>query len=86
MRNYYGFIAVCAIIPSGETEVFSMSEIIRPEPWVSTKEIAEHMGVTVETVRKWIKLEKIPCHRIGKLWKFRVSEVDEWVKSGQAVE
>lgn len=50
-----------------------MSEIMKPEPWVSTKEIAVHMGVTVETVRKWIKLEKIPCHRIGKLWKFQVS-------------
>lgn len=63
-----------------------MSEMLKPEPWVNTKKIAEHMGVTVETVRKWIKLEKIPCHRIGKLWKFQISEVDEWVKSGQAVE
>lgn len=63
-----------------------MNEIVKPEPWLSTKEIAEHMGVTVQTVRKWIKLEKIPCHRIGKLWKFRVSDVDDWVKSGQARE
>lgn len=37
-----------------------MSEIMKSEPWVSIKEISEHMGVTVETVRKWIKLEKIP--------------------------
>lgn len=35
-----------------------MSELSKPEPWVNTKEIAVHMGVTVETVRKWIKLEK----------------------------
>ena len=35
-----------------------MSEIMKLEPWVNTKEIAEHMGVTVETVRKRIKLEK----------------------------
>lgn len=54
------------------------------EPWVGTKEIAEHLGVTIETVRKWIKVETIPCNRVGKLWKFKKSEVDTWVKSGAA--
>ena len=63
-----------------------MDEYFKPEPWVNTKDIAEYMGVTVETVRKWIKLEKIPCHRIGKLWKFKISEVDTWVISGCAKE
>ena len=56
------------------------------EPWVSTKEIAEHLGVTIETVRKWIKIESIPCSRVGKLWKFKKSEVDLWVKNGCAKE
>ena len=63
-----------------------MSEININEPWVSTKEIAEHLGVTMETVRKWIKAGTIPCSRVGKLWKFKKSEVDVWVKSGGAVE
>lgn len=48
-----------------------MKEIDINEPWVSTKEIAEHLGVTIETVRKWIKAETIPCSRVGKLWKFK---------------
>lgn len=63
-----------------------MSDNISIERWLNTKEIAEHLGVTVETIRKWIKTEKIPCHRVGKLWKFKVSEVDAWVISGQAKE
>lgn len=54
------------------------------EPWVSTSDIAQHLGVTVETIRKWIKSERIPCHRVGKLWKFQISEVDIWVKTGEA--
>lgn len=57
-----------------------------PEPWMGTKEIAAHLGVTVVTVRKWITSGKIPCHRMGKLWKFKASEVDEWVLSGGAAE
>lgn len=56
------------------------------EPWLGTKEIAEHLGVTVVTVRKWIAAKKIPCHRMGKLWKFKASEVDAWIISGGAEE
>lgn len=63
-----------------------MSENNKVEPWGSTKDIASHLGVTVETIRKWIKLEKIPCHRVGKLWKFKISEVDTWIVSGGAKE
>ena len=63
-----------------------MSDNISIERWLNTKEIAEHLGVTVETIRKWIKTEKIPCHRVGKLWKFKVSEVDSWIIRGKAKE
>ncbi len=28
----------------------------------------------------------MPLHKVGKLWKFRVAEVDIWAKSGCAVE
>ena len=45
-----------------------------------------YKAVTIETVRKWIKAKAIPCSRMGKLWKFKKSEVDEWVKSGGAAE
>lgn len=56
------------------------------EPWVSTKDIAGHLGVTIETIRNWIRKETIPCHQVGKLWKFKISEVDAWIRSGQASE
>lgn len=56
------------------------------EPWVSTKEIAQHLGVTIDTIRNWIKKETIPCHQVGRLWKFKVSEVDAWVISDKAKE
>ena len=45
------------------------------ESWVSTKDIAQHLGVTIDTIRNWIKKETIPCHKVGKLWKFKISEV-----------
>lgn len=54
------------------------------EPWISVVAIAKHLGVSKETVYRWLDREKIPAHRIGKLWKFKISEVDHWVRSGGA--
>lgn len=63
-----------------------MNNDIKAKAWVSSKEIAIHLGVTIDTIRNWIKKETIPCHKVGKLWKFKISEVDAWVISGQARE
>lgn len=54
------------------------------EPWFSVEEIAKHLGVSKETVYRWLEREAIPAHRIGKLWKFKASEVDKWVMDGGA--
>lgn len=52
------------------------------EPWYSVEEIARHLGVSKEMVYRWLEKQLIPAHRLGKLWKFKPSEVDDWVKSG----
>ncbi len=56
------------------------------EKWLSVEEIAGHLGISKETVYRWLDKGTIPAHRIGKLWKFRPSEVDQWVLSGNASE
>lgn len=56
---------------------------MKPEPWVSLDEIAEHLGVSTDTIHRWIRVKRIPAHRVGRLWKFMVSEVDEWVRAGK---
>ncbi len=54
------------------------------ENWIGTEEAAQYLDVKVTTLRKWLKGKKIPAHKIGKLWKFKKSELDEWVKSGKS--
>lgn len=56
------------------------------EPWLSAEGIANHLGVSKETIYRWLERKKIPAHRIGKLWKFQTSEVDHWVRTGGAVD
>lgn len=52
--------------------------------WISLEEAANYMGITKDTVRNWIKKKDIPAHKIGKLWKFKKSELDQWIKSGKS--
>ena len=55
------------------------------EKWIGIEEIAAYLGVKPATVRSWIrKGTGIPAQKVGKQWKFKCSEIDEWVKSGKA--
>jgi len=54
------------------------------ERWLSVDEIAAYLGIKRDTVYKWIAEKDMPAHRIGRLWKFRIEEVDKWVRQGRA--
>ena len=56
------------------------------EKWSSLEEIAEHLGVSKDTIYRWIAKKQMPAHKVGKLWKFKISEVDEWVVKGEAAD
>ena len=50
--------------------------------WLSVDEIALYLGVKRDTVYKWIDRKQMPGHKVGRLWKFRKEEVDQWVRLG----
>jgi len=56
------------------------------EPWVSVDEVAKHLGIAKDSVYRWIDNRGLPAHKIGRLWKFRLSEVDEWVRTHRVAE
>ena len=56
------------------------------ERWLSVEEIAAHLGVNPDTIYKWIERKRLPAHKVGRLWKFKATEVDQWVRQGKAAE
>lgn len=55
------------------------------DKWIGLQEAADYLGIKPVTLRKWIKeTESLPAHKIGRLWKFKCSELDSWVKSGKS--
>ena len=55
------------------------------DKWINLEEAADYLSVNKDTIRNWIRKDKgIPAHKIGKMWKFKKVELDEWVKSGKS--
>lgn len=55
------------------------------DKWISLEEAASYLGVNKDTIRNWIKKKNgVPAHRVGKLWRFKISELDDWIKSGES--
>jgi len=52
--------------------------------WLSVDEICKYLGVSKDTVYKWIDKQGMPAHRMGRLWKFKIDQVDAWVEAGGA--
>ena len=59
-------------------------ESVMEDRWLSVDEIAAYLGIKRDTVYKWISEKQMPAYRMGRLWKFRKDEVDDWVKTGWA--
>lgn len=56
------------------------------ENWSTLKEVQAYLGIGRETVLQWIAKRNMPAYKVGRLWKFKISEIDEWVRSGGANE
>ncbi len=55
------------------------------DKYIDIDEAAEYLGVKTVTIRNWIKKKNnIPAHKVGKMWRFKRSEIDEWVSSGKS--
>jgi excisionase family DNA binding protein len=67
-------------------ERIERSAPMNTEPWVSVDHVAKHLGVVRDSIYRWIENRSLPAHRIGRLWKFKLSEVDDWVRAGSASE
>ena len=50
------------------------------ERWLSVDEVAEYLGIKRFTVYKWVQRLDLPARKIGRLLRFRKSEIDTWME------
>lgn len=61
-----------------------MSNDANIEPWKSMPDLLKYLDMSRESVLEAISKRGMPAHKVGRVWKFKFSEVDEWIRSGQA--
>jgi excisionase family DNA binding protein len=54
------------------------------EPWVSLQDVAKHLQVAEDTVHRWIARKGLPAIKAGRVWRFKLTEVDAWLRTGGA--
>jgi excisionase family DNA binding protein len=54
------------------------------EPLITTAAVAKWLGVSTRTLCLWAECREIPAIKIGRQWRFRESELDDWLRSPQA--
>ena len=54
------------------------------EVWSSLDDVSTHLGVSKDTLRGWIKKGSVPHYKVGRQYRFKLSESDEWVTSGRS--
>ncbi len=52
--------------------------------WRPMATVSDYLGISRETVLQWIEKKGMTAHNVGRQWKFKISEVDEWIHSGAA--
>ncbi len=52
------------------------------QSWVGVNDMAAHLRVAKHSACRWIDEWGLPNHRVGRLFRFKLSEIDEWVRQG----
>ena len=51
------------------------------EPLLSDAQAAELLSIHPKTLQRLAREGAIPAHRIGRYWRYRASELDNWLNS-----
>jgi excisionase family DNA binding protein len=48
------------------------------------EDVAKHLGVARDSAYRWIESRGLLAHKVGRIWKLKLSQVDAWVEAGGA--
>ena len=49
------------------------------EPYVDKAMAALFLGVSTRTIERWQSVDGgLPAYHLGRVWRYRISELDEW--------
>ena len=47
---------------------------------MTIEDLAEYLKVSTKTVYRMVRKGQLPCYRVGNLWRFRRTVIDQWLE------
>jgi excisionase family DNA binding protein len=54
------------------------------EPFLTTAAVSRWLGISTRTLCLWAECNEIPAIKVGRQWRFRESELSDWLSSPDA--
>jgi excisionase family DNA binding protein len=54
---------------------------MKPDEFLTTKEVAEYLRVDMYTIYRLVSQKKIPAFKVGSQWRYKRSVLERWIKS-----
>ena len=51
---------------------------------MSVKELADYLNVNISTVYQWSQQGQVPAMKIGKMWRYRRAEIEDWLNQSRS--
>jgi excisionase family DNA binding protein len=52
----------------------------QPKEVMNIREASQYLGITPDTLYKYVSLERIPAFKLGNRWRFKKTVLDEWME------
>ncbi len=53
---------------------------------INVNELSEYIGLSTSTIYSWVSQRRIPFVKCGRLTKFDLQRIDEWIKESSVEE
>lgn len=51
--------------------------------WMNAEEAAQYLGISATNLYSMAQSSRLPAHKVGKMWRFNVEELDIWIKENK---
>jgi excisionase family DNA binding protein len=69
---------------SGSKDGYELPVMSQPDPLWTVDDVANYLRLKQETIRMMARARKIPALKVGKSWRFRMSEVKDMLGKQKA--
>lgn len=53
--------------------------------WLNAAEASKYLGISMSNLYSMAQSKRLPAHRVGKVWRFSLSELDSWIRINKPI-